>query len=166
MPGEDDSPDRLADLPTFLFEMSVAKRKPQKLLAGLVKVLHSTPEPDPELCLEVGSGSLEALLAKHERKLWPEIEGLARTDVRFRRALSAVWAYDSPEYKRRTALLAELGESRRIKVSFTVEPDDFSSDPPLSWRAFDSKGTISNQRLAEVLRRIADWLDRQDDSTE
>jgi hypothetical protein len=59
------------------------------------------------------------------------------------------------------AVLAELGEHREITVRFTVEPDDFSADPPLSWRAVEIEGRITNQRLAETLRGLADWLERQ-----
>ena len=79
-------------------------------LDEIVALLHSTEDPDPELMLDVGCGVLESLLFEHEEELWPKIERLARDDVRFREALAAVWAYDSPAFERREALLAELGE--------------------------------------------------------
>lgn len=94
-------------------------------LDQIVARLHSTPEPDPELILDVGCGVLESLLFEHEEELWPTIERLAREDVRFRRALAAVWAYDSPAFERREALLAELGEFQTVAVSFVVQAEDF-----------------------------------------
>ena len=54
------------------------------------------------------AGELENLLRHHEEELWPEIERLARENVRFRRALSAAWAYDSPVFEQRNELLEEL----------------------------------------------------------
>jgi len=142
----------------FLADRILGHATPAELLARLVERLHEPTEPDPELCMDIGAGNLESLLRHHEAELWPEIERLARTDIRFRRALSGVWAYDSPQFEQRVALLAELGEAREITVRFTVEPDDFSADPKLSWRAFESEGAISRRRLAEVLRQVADWL--------
>ena len=60
----------------------------------------------------IGVGPLEVLFHQgHEDLLWPEIERLARSDPRFRRALASTWAYDSPRYDDRQALLRELGES-------------------------------------------------------
>jgi hypothetical protein len=79
-------------------------------LDEILALLHSTEDSDPELILDVGCGVLESLLFEHEEELWPRIERLARDDVRFREALAAVWAYDSPAFERREALLAELGE--------------------------------------------------------
>jgi hypothetical protein len=146
----------------MLPDLILGRVAPVDALADLVKMLYSSDDPDPGLCSEIGCGDLESLLCDNETELWPHIERLARTDIRFRRALSSVWAYDSPEFERREALLAELGEHREITVRFTVEPQDFSPDPPLSWRAFDSAGDISKRRLAETLRRVADWLDDQD----
>jgi len=151
-----------ADSERFLIDLFLQRASPRQLLGRLVERLHETPEPDPERCLDVGCGDLETLLRDHETELWPEVEGLARSDIRFRRALAAVWAYDSERYEARTALLDELGERREITVRFTVAPEDFSSDPELSWRAFDSEGSISKDRLAEVLRRLADWLDQRE----
>lgn len=145
----------------MLPDLILGRMAPPDMLAELVRVLYSTDEPDPDLCSEVGCGDLESLLRDHETSLWPEVERLARTDVRFRRALSSVWAYDSPEFdNRRDALLAELGEHREITVRFTVEPDDFSADPPLSWRALEAEGSVTNRRLAETLRSVAEWLDK------
>ena len=131
----------------------------EEALEELVAELHSTPEPDIDLVTDVGCGDLENLLRDHEVELWPRIEALARVDVRFRRALASVWAYESPALDRRTALLAELGEMTEVTVGFTVEPDDFSDDPPLSWRAYSSDATVPKPRLAAVLRSIATWLD-------
>jgi hypothetical protein len=115
-----------------------------------------------DLCRDVGGGDLESLLVRHEEELWPQIEELARSDVRFRRALSSVWAYDSPVFERRTVLLEELGEARTVAVRFVVEPRDFSDEPPLEWRAVDIEGRVSGHRLAEVLRGIADWLEQRE----
>jgi hypothetical protein len=128
----------------------------------VVARLQSTSEPDEELCLFVGVGDLESLLRYHEEELWDAIEQLARGDIRFRRALSAAWAYDSPMYDRREALLAELGEHREITVRFTVEPIGFGEDPELDWRALEQEGEISNSRLAGILRSVADRLDGTD----
>ena len=64
-----------------------------------------------------------------EDELWPQIERLARGDVRFRRALSHVWAYESPEFDRRERLLEELGESVPVTLRFVAYPGDFA-DPP------------------------------------
>lgn len=59
----------------------------------------------------MGVGPLESLLHQgHGELLWPELERLARADPLFRRARRSTWAYDSPEYDRREALLAELPE--------------------------------------------------------
>ena len=160
MPDDEGVPDA-ADVHPFLADLSLGRADPNQLLVRLVERLHETPEPDPDLCSQIGVGNLESLLRDNESALWPEVERLARADIRFRRALAAVWAYDSPEFDRRVALLAELGETQEITVRFTVEPDDFSEDPELSWRAFESEGRISNRRLAETLRHVAEWLDRQ-----
>lgn len=83
---------------------------PSDLLRELIDRLNATDEPDDDLILEVGVGDLENLLRHHEVELWPEIERAARSDQRFRRALCSVWAYDSPQFESREALLAELGE--------------------------------------------------------
>lgn len=161
MADRDEPIEREPRTPSILPHIYLDRMTPAEALAHLVEVLHTTDDPDPDLCLEVGCGDLESVLRDHESELWDEVERLARNDVRFRRALSSVWAYDSPEVERRTALLAELGEQREITVRFTVEPADFSADPRLSWRAFECGGGITNRRLAEALRRVAEWLDRQ-----
>jgi hypothetical protein len=145
----------------ILPDMTLGRASPADLLARLVGALNESEQPDQWLCSEIGGGDLESLLRDNETELWPAVERLARTDVRFRRALSSVWAYDSPEFERREALLAELGEQREITVRFTVAPEDFSTDPALSWRAFEADGNITNRRLAGVLRELADWLDRR-----
>ena len=78
----------------------------------------------------LGVGPLESLFHRgHKEDLWPEIEQLARHDERLRRALASSWAYDSPMFERREALLAELGESQAVQVSFVVYPEDFTVPP-------------------------------------
>jgi hypothetical protein len=72
----------------MLMDLILGRVTPADMLAELTKVLNSTDEPDPDLCTEVGCGDLESLLRDHESALWPEVERLARTDARFRRALS------------------------------------------------------------------------------
>lgn len=133
-------------------------------LKDIVTRLDATAEPDAELAGQIGAGELEDLVRAAGVQLWPQIEELARKNIRFRRALSAVWAYDSPEYDRRTRLLEELGEFREAGVRFVVEPDDFDTNGPLSWRAVQFDGGIPPRRLAPLLRSIADWVERQDDS--
>lgn len=145
--------------PPFLVRLHADKTSPHDLLMEVVNLLDSTPEPDPDLCRDIGSGDLESLMMVHEEGLWPEVEQLARSNARFRRALSNVWAYDSPKFGQRAALLEELGEYREVTIRFTIAPEDFSTDPPLSWRALDVPSDLSSPRLAEVLRRIADHLD-------
>ena len=158
MAEQDETPDKTSPRRSLLPDLILDRIEPADMLEELRDVLYSTDEPDSDLCRDVGCGDLESLLSEHETALWPEIERLARSDVRFRRALSSVWAYDSPEFERRAALLAELGEGREI----TVMPDDFSADPVLSWRAFEAEGSITNRRLAETLRALAKWLEGQD----
>lgn len=59
----------------------------------------------------IGVGPLEDLLGRGgEDLLWPRIEALARSDLKFRRALASCWAYSSPRYEDRYRLLDELGE--------------------------------------------------------
>ena len=142
-----------------LIRMILGEGSPSDLLSEQVTRLDATPEPDPDLCLEVGCGDLESLLGRHESELWPEVERLARENPRFRRALSSVWAYDSPMFSRREALLAELGEATEITLRFTVQPEDFSPDPQLSWRALETDARLSPNRLAEVLRSIANSVE-------
>lgn len=166
MSDEEDQAQRERPERPIVLNLWLGRTSPTEALAEIVAVLHSTVDADPDLCAEVGCGDLEEVLRDNETALWAEVERLARTDARFRRALSSVWAYDSPEFERRTALLAELGEHREITVRFTVEPDDFSHDPPLSWRAFEAEGSITNRRLAEALRGVADWLDGQEPDAE
>lgn len=146
---------------TLLPDLLLGRMAASDMLIELVRVLHTTDEPDPGLCSEVGCGDLEGLLRDHETELWPAVENLARTDLRFRRALASVWAYDSAQFDRRSALLADLGEVREVVVRFTVEPEDFSADPQLSWRAFEAEGIVTNRRLSETLRSVAEWLDRK-----
>jgi hypothetical protein len=79
-------------------------------LAAIVQEIHSHGD-DADFVSMMGVGPLESLFHQgHGEALWPEVERLARTDPLFRRALRSVWAYDSPEFDRREALLAELPE--------------------------------------------------------
>ena len=130
-------------------------------LRSIVERLHSTAEPDPDLVGEVGAGDLENLIRDDGEALWPEIERLARSDPRFRRALACVWVDDSPEFDRRQALLAELGEHSSVRVGFVVEPEDFSPVPRLSWRAVEIENEPPGGQLSRLLREIADWYDRE-----
>ncbi len=131
-----------------------------EILTRIVAIVNATPEPNEDLLSWVGCGELENLIRDAGKELWPRIERLARKDVRFRRALRSVWAYDSPEFERRQALLGELGEFRTTWVRFVVEPTDLSEKPDLSWRAVELEGSVSRRQLAPLLRSIADWCER------
>ena len=66
-------------------------------------------DEDAEEIGRIGVGPLEVLFHQgHEDRLWPEIERLARSEPRFRRALASTWAYESSRYDDRQALLSEL----------------------------------------------------------
>ena len=93
---------------SILPDLILGNISPDEMLDAIVAELHSTDDMDEELCLEIGRGDLESVLARHEAALWDRIELLARSDPRFRRALRSVWAYGSPLYDRRAALLGEL----------------------------------------------------------
>ena len=133
---------------------------PAEELAELVAELNATDEPDFAVISEISVGRLENLIRAHGEELWPSIELLARSDRRFRRALTFVWAYDSAEFDRREALLEELGEFWTETVSFIASRDGFDGQGEVSWRAFDRKGQLSPSELAAVLRRLADWLEQ------
>jgi hypothetical protein len=141
-------------------EMMLGRISPDSALDAIVDQLHSTPEPDEELITEIGVGPLESLLREHEQELWLRVERLARDNARFRRALCAVCAYDSPYLERREALLEELGESETISVRSVVDRSGFGEAEQLHWRAVEVEGTIDDARLAMLLRDIADWLER------
>ena len=130
-------------------------------LRALVEQLHSTDEPDVDLISAVGCGPLEDLISEAGEELWPEVERLARTDRLFRRALSSVWAYDSPEFEQRNQLLRELGEWWPVSVRFVVEPQDLLSESRVSWRAVEIDGGVPAGQLSRLLREIADWYDRE-----
>jgi hypothetical protein len=84
---------------------------PEVALDHVVMMLHSTGEDDPRRVGRIGCGPLENLFHKgYEDGLWSRIEQLARDDPLFRRALASAWAYRSPRYADRRALLEELGE--------------------------------------------------------
>ena len=143
-----------------IFMRFVAGRStPVQVLDELVAVLHSTAEPDPQLIGQVGLGPLESLLLQHEEELWPSLERLARNDERFRRALAAVWAYDSPAFDRREVLLKELGEFQDVTVTFVVQREDFGQPPLVSHRAVNIEGEIPGGQLPRILREIADRLE-------
>jgi hypothetical protein len=133
---------------------------PSELLAEAVAILDATLEPDLDLIGSVGAGALETLIRNHGGELWLEIERLARRNIRFRRALRSVWAYDSPEYERRSRLLGELGEWWPVEVRFVVEPEGLSGGSRLSWRARQVRGAIAPEELARILREIADNVER------
>lgn len=133
----------------------------ETILDELVARLDATQEPNADLSSEIGCGDLEELIRSNGVRLWPRIERLARANVRFRRALRSVWAYDSPEFERRERLLEELGEFKRVSIRFVVEPDEFGDDSPLSWRAVEVEGGVPARRLAPILRSIADWAERE-----
>ncbi len=150
------------------FVSTVSRREPSELsprefLERIAAVLNSTPDPDEDLIRWIGCGELEELVRDHGNELWPDIERLACTDRRFRRALRSVWAYESPEFQRRDALLRELGEFRTTWVRFVVEPQGLSERPALSWRAVELEGSVSRADLAPLLRSIADWCEREAD---
>ena len=96
----------------FLLDLdAIVGADPENTLRDIVSELNSQPEPSEKAISMIGIGPLESLLHLGVGdRLWPEIERLARSDPRFRRALSYVWAYDSPEFERREQLLEELGE--------------------------------------------------------
>jgi len=106
------------------------------------------------------------MLFEHEAELWPELEQLAREDVRFRRAYASVWAADSPLFERRMELLHELGESPAFSVSFIGVLEDFSSPPLLGWRAVHVDGDVDvdDHQLARILREIGSWAEERNAS--
>lgn len=145
--------------------MERGSSSPRRALDQIVDVLHHAEDLDAAAG-EVGCGDLEDLFhAGHEKELWPEIERLARADPIFRRALRAAWAYDSPMFERREALLQELGEWRTTWVRFVVAPEFIGRDTPLSWRAVELEGSVRGSDLAKLLRSIADWAERPDRGT-
>ena len=77
----------------------------------------------------------------------------------FRRALAAVWAFDSPRYRDREALLEELGEFRKVTLRIVVEPRTFNPADGVEWRSFNVEGLREQPHLAGLLRGIADQLD-------
>ena len=151
-----DTPNRAA-----LIETPLGGTSPDRALDAILATLHSTPEPDFDLIMELGSGPLEALFHQgHEAPLWTRIERLARNDLRFRRALSVAWAFESPMFARRDALLDELGERRAVTVRFVAEPNTFEDTDGFAWRALEVDGLAEGSGLAQTLRAIADVIDR------
>jgi hypothetical protein len=135
--------------------------RPEEELHELVERLHSSPELDFDLILDIGCGDLENLISDHGENLWPEVEHLARSDRIFQRALRFVWAYDSPEFARRKELLGERGEHWPVTLRFVVEPDDFRPEPRVSWRAVEIEAEPPAGQLSRILREIADWYDSE-----
>ena len=83
---------------------------PSAALSRILADIHAHAD-DSDFIDNVGCGPLESLFHQgHGEEVWSEVETLARTDPLFRRALRSVWAYSSPEYDRREALLAELSD--------------------------------------------------------
>jgi hypothetical protein len=83
---------------------------PSATLAEIVGLLHAHAFDDDFVSM-MGVGPIESLLHQgHGEALWPQMEHLVRTDAVFRRALRSAWAYESPEFERRKALLDELAE--------------------------------------------------------
>ena len=157
-----ETPDRAALIETERGRISPGStpETPVQALEAIVTTLNSTPEPNFDLILEVGSGPLETLLRQgHEEMLWPRIERLARDDPRFRRALSVAWAYDSPMLARRDALLSELGEHRAVTLRFVAEPNSFEDADGFAWRALEVSGVPEGAGLAQTLRAIADVIE-------
>jgi hypothetical protein len=62
----------------------------------------------------VAAGPLEALLARHPHRFIERVETLAKQDPHFRRAVSAVWGWETipPEIRRRLDEL--LGDEPRL----------------------------------------------------
>jgi hypothetical protein len=131
-------------------------------LGELARLLEEAPEDSADgLCLEIGCGDLESLLRRWESELWDEVERLARSSARFRRALRSVWAYDSPKSDERDALLWELGEWRQFHLDAVVFPERLAEpDTDLGWRAIRPPGDIDYSELARLLRSMADWADQ------
>ena len=97
-----------------LFIAAVTGDDPAQVLEDIVAELRRCSTADNDFVEMMGIGPLEALLhGGHGDALWPRIEHLARHDLLFRRALRAVWAYDSPEFERRERLLTELDADGR-----------------------------------------------------
>ena len=147
-----------------LLDILRGESTPDEILDSIVADLNAPDEPDAALCLRLGAGDLETLIRHHGEELWPRVERLAREDPRFRMALSGVWAYESAEYERRTALLEELGHFWTVTVSFVVEREDFSDPPLMDWRAVDIDGDAQVAELPRILREIADWYERGRDA--
>lgn len=81
---------------------------PDEILDHIVRRLHEPAQLDEDLCVLIGCGELENLISAHEDEIWLRVVEQATIDLRFRRVLSHSWAYDSPHWDERVALLAEL----------------------------------------------------------
>lgn len=139
------------------------EKEAMQALAEIVDELDAAEdEAIDDLCGRIGAGRLERVLRKNETELWDVIESLARSNPRFRRALSSVWAYGSPMFDRREALLAELGESRSLRIEATLYSRTLA-DPQrnLLWRGISFSPRIDFQELAILLRSMADWAERK-----
>jgi len=59
----------------------------------------------------VAAGPLEELLVNHGHRVMPDVEGLARSDQKFRRALTGVWISGPSDIAKKIEILVE-GEPR------------------------------------------------------
>jgi len=79
--------------------------RPEEAWPILIAAIDAT---DDERTLDLlGAGHLEDLVREHGERFIDRIEGRARTNGRFRRALAGVWAADAPVRPRIDALLDE-----------------------------------------------------------
>jgi hypothetical protein len=87
---------------------------PDEILDHVIRRLHEPTVLDEELCSLLGCGELENLIRAHEDEIWLRIVEQATIDRRFRLALSCSWAFDSPHFAERCALLEELAAAPPI----------------------------------------------------
>lgn len=132
----------------------------QEAFYGLVDDLHASGDPD-ELALDIGCGPLESLFIHgHEEALWPDIERTARADPIFRRALRAVWAYDSPMFDQREAarragrMAHHLGPLRR-----RAHQDRPGVAAVMAGRR--ARRVSATPRTGQSAQKDRDWLERE-----
>ena len=135
---------------------------PQVWLEEIVRSLHALETPRD--VSKMGAGELEDLLQDYEDQLWPEVVRLAENDTTFRHALAAVWAYQSPRFPDRVALLTGLGTFRKVHVEFIIFSSADEDDGGGSgWGDLVVEGNVSHMQLSAVLRRIANRLESRTD---
>ncbi|HET7487207.1 MAG TPA: hypothetical protein VFJ85_04715 [Acidimicrobiales bacterium] len=145
-------------------KFSSLSNDPDTLLDGVLDALREAGEDETEIA-SIGAGRLESLFhGGLEGTLWPRIEDLARHNPAFRRALRSAWAYGSPMFDRRQALLRSLGEFDDVTVRFVAIPEGFPVTTGYSWRSFRNEGPLRPEQLAGLLRQIANSLERDGDS--